>query len=345
MKRNFESLWGELLNELPALPPTIAQRYVSESWLEIQSEREWSWRNKDGLLIIPASITTGTILLTQNSRNATLDSTALAAWNAIGLTPPFVTNRQLRFPLRPERIYNIESFDSGTGAIVLDKLYTPATAAASTYTLYSAYHILLDATGTADPYFERLVTARSLDYGWAFMDARHLTTRELLDRRDPGRTMYGLPRFYTYQADKETTLPSGETGTLRQIELWPHSTGAISFETRYIQRPISFDELDTQLLPEIIEPRYVILNALAKVYRWAEANKSSLPGTAQRTNWQYLRAQLTSEYPTDRDTIAGYRRKCFSRDDEILQQTLLTPLPDYMDNLLAPSPTLVITSS
>lgn len=228
----------------------------------------------------------------------------------------------------------------------MDKVYTGTTDTVSTYTLYGAYHIPLNVTGSPDPYFERLVSARSLDYGWAFLDDRSLVDRRALDQRDPGRIFYALPRVYCYQEDKEMTLANGDIGTYRRIEIWPHCTSALSYETRYVQRPISFEETDTQYLPEVIEPRYVVLVALARFYRWAEGNRDKLPQGSQRTNFQYLRAQLTSEYPTDRDTIAGYRRKCFARDDEILNQQLIYRTPDYVDNnLLAPSPTLVIAAS
>lgn len=341
-QRSLDYLVGKLLSEVPQLPPPLAQHYLSNAWTAIQEEREWSFRHKDGIIFFPSLLTTGTISLTQYSTTCILDATALAAWVALGAQPPLPTLRQLRFPSKSERIYNIVSFDSGAGEIVLDKMYTGTTNASSTYKLYSAYITPYRMTGSPDPYFSRFRSMRSLDYGWTMLDSRNTVRRERLDLHDPGRIQVGQPLCYTYSHDRSTTI-GDDTTVYRFYEFWPHVQSAVQFETRYIQRAISFEEDPDQLLPEIISPRLVILRALVDAYRWAESHANTHP-ELQRKNWQYLRAQLASKYPTDMDTYTELLRKAIQQDNNLHNQELLHDSMLYRQNLVAVPQTLLVTA-
>lgn len=340
MQQTFEYLWSALLSEVPQLPVPLAKRYISDAWLEIQNMREWSFRHQDGLLVLPAEITTGTISLTQYSNSGTLDATALAAWNALGSAIPNLAYRQLRFPSQSDEIFNIDSVDLGTGVITFDKMYLGSTDVDSTYRLYSVYGLPHNKLGVPDPYFTRFKSLRSIDYGYTMLDTKNRIERRILDANDPGRVHCGLPFAYCYSHDKSYT---SEDNTLqyRLYEFWPHTTAQISFQTRYIRRAISFEESPDQTLPEIIPPRMVISRALLDSYRWAEAHSNTHPELA-RKNWQYLRAQLASKYPTDHDTYPELLRRATIDDNNILNQELLAN-PIHNERLMAIPMTLVVS--
>lgn len=333
-QQTYEYLWSALLSEVPQLPTPLAKRYINDAWLDIQGMREWSFRHKDGILIFPSIVTTGTISLTQYLTTATLDSDALAAWLALGGNIPSVVYRQLRFPSRPDRIYNITEYNPATGAITLDKVYTGTTDADSTYQLYSAYALPYTKEGIADSTFLRFKSLRSIDYGFTMVDSRNLTTREYIDSIDPGRVHYGLPMNYYYSHDKSVTVGDNRV-QYRFYEFWPHCTNGLSYETRYISRPISFEEDPDQYLPDIIPARLVINSALLLAYRWAESHSNTHPELS-RKNWQYLRAQLASKYPTDQDTVPEMLRRAIKLDNDILNQELILPtnVLDYRSPLM-----------
>lgn len=319
-QQTFEYLWSALRAEVPQLPVPVAKRYISDSWLEIQGLREWSFRHKDGLVVLPAEVTTGTISLTQYSLTATLSAAALTAWNSLS-TIPLISHRQLRFSGTTGRIYNISSWDSGTGVITLDKVYTGTTNATATYQLYSAYATPLKINGDPEYNFLRWRSLRSIDYGFTMIDSRNLVDRKYLDSIDPGRVHYGLPMNYCYSHDRSATV-GDNTLQYRFYEFWPHCTGGITYESRYISKPISFEEDEDQLLPDIIPSRLVISHALMSAYRWAESHSNQHPELS-RKNWQYLRAQLASKYPTDSDTYPELLRKAISLDNDLLNQELI----------------------
>ena len=338
---DFEYLWSTLLSEVPQLPPPVAQRYISDAWLGLQDEREWSFRHKDGILVLPAVVTTGTISVTQYSLSATLSAAASAAWLALAGSLPAVQYRQLRFPSRSDRIYNISSWDSAL-AVTLDKMYTGTTDTVSTYKLYSAYALPYKMTGVPEPYFLRFLSLRSIDYGWTMLDSNNRIERRQLDAHDPGRINYGLPLCYCYSHDSQITI-NDIVSQYRFYEFWPHSTAALSYEMRYIKRGVSFEEDPTQYLPEVIPPRLVILRALIDAYRWAESHGNSHPELSRR-NWQYLRAQLASKYPTDRDTYEEHYRKAVMKDNDLMNQEIISRTSLYNQSLLAVPMTLVVTA-
>lgn len=328
--------------EIPNVPAPLAKRYISDAWLEIQRQREWSFRHKDGIVLIPSEVTSGTINITKNATQGTFDATALAAFTA-DTQLPLIGYRQIRFPSRSERIYNITNLNMGTGVVTLDKIYTGTTDTASTYRIYSAYVYPLTMAGALDPYFERFLTMRSLDYGWTMIDGRHRLDRRQIDAYDPGRLQFNLPRAYCYHDHLSATVGDNRIN-YRNFEFWPHAATALQFESYYIQRAISFEEDSTQYLPEVIPPRLVIMRALMDLYRWADTNKATHP-EYRSINWQFLRSQLSSKAIADSDTYVETLRRAIRNDNEILDDTIIPKLNSFTQNILALPTTLVVSSS
>lgn len=320
MQANFEYLWRQLVAEIPALPPQAAQRYISNSWHSIQSLREWSWRERDGIVLFPSNLTTGTISLTKNSLTATLSAAALAAWNA-DTQLPLIASRQLRLPGVPNRVFSIDSFDSGTGEITLDSLYTGTTNATSSYQLYSAYVTPLQRNGGVETFFGRFLSLRSLTVARFLDDSKDRRTQEDLNRLDRGRTNYGFPLYYSFVKFKDS-------GTYPQLirtelyEFWPHCNQEVAFESRYLKKPVSFEDDPDQILPATVNPKLVIYGALLEAYRWADQQRSTEKSLAG-TNWGLKAAKLASKFPSDGETFYSLFRDHEREDDNFRNNTLI----------------------
>lgn len=347
MDLNNDYLIRGLMAEVPNLPLPMAQRLVDDAWLDIQKAHEWSFRHKEGIVIFPASIVAGNCSLTQFTRTGTFDATALAALNA-ATARPLLSLRQIRFPSKQEAIFEFESLDLTTGAFTLDKLYYGNTNPTSTYTVYSAYVYPLQGNGDVEPFFERLLTLRSLDYGFSMLDGRHLVERRVLDTIDPGRTNYGLPRAFTWNGSlsQDISIP-GELplkGKLQRLEFWPHCNTGLNYQTWYIQRAWSFSENPTGLVPDPIPSRLIMARALINAYSWADANKAAHP-EYRNINWIYKRSALANESPMDSDSYPSQLRRAIRQDNEIFEQTILPKISDYSLNPLALPTTLIVQSS
>lgn len=320
MQADFTYLWKQLVGEVAELPPGAAQRMVSNAWLRVQNEREWSWRHKEGLVIFPQRLATGTISLTKNSLTGTLDATALAAWNA-DTQLPMLGQRQLRFSGAPNRIFNITNFDSGTGVVTFDSLYTGSTNATSSYSLYSAYNVFLDRTGTTESNFTRLISMRSLITGQLLFGSEAQISPLDLNRMDRGRVSYGFPYYFAFNRYQDI----GTYPTLQRLswyEFWPHCTSEQSYETLYITRPRGFEEDPTQILPATVNPELVLQAAREKVYDWADNNRGSIKAL-QGTNWGLKKAQLMNKFSPGGDSYYAMLREHSKIDDDYINNTIL----------------------
>lgn len=338
MQATFTSLWRQLIGEIPILPESAAQKFISNAWVRVQQAREWSWRHRDGMVLFPAQIATGTISVTKNLRTVALDATALAAWNA-DTSLPLIGSRQLRFPGTVNRIYGITNFNAGTGEITLDKLYTGATNTASTYSLYSAYVAPMTQLGEAEPFFEKFISLRAITTGSTLWAPAKITTLQL-DRIDFGRQFYGVPRNFAWvkTQDVGTILPYSQR--LEWFEFWPHCTFDLQYETRYLRKPVSFEDDPTQVLPAHLNETVVIYAALMEAYRWAESNR----GSDQRlsgTNWGLKLANLSSLYPTNGDSYFSLLRAAELEDDSYINQTMIAEQRQNTNLSAIPITTLV----
>lgn len=325
MQANFEYCWKQLLGEIPGLPPQSAQRFVSNAWIAVQRAREWSWRHKEGLVLFPARLATGTINVTKNSREATLDATALAAWNA-DTQLPLLGNRQLRLPGTPDRVYSFEAASdfATSGNITLDAIYTGATNAVATYNLYLAYVKPLTRVGDVERNFERFITMRNLSLGVFISGAKSEVSQQQLNIQDRGRQFFGYPNRFSFLRHESTgTFPN--ISRYKVYEFWPHTVSEIAFESYYLTSPVSWEENPTDILPGTIDPRLVIYKALIEGYRWADSNRGSVEAL-RGTNWQLKGAALANEYPNSSETYPALLREHMREDDNYIDKTLLSNL-------------------
>ena len=120
---------GELTGTIPGLSPLLAEKYIVRAIDDICNERNWSFLVTDGVVVCPASITAGTVALTQYSEDITLDATAsaaIAAQIAVGAVPG-IQALQIRFGSTPTTggIYSITAFDATvpTAVVVISGPY------------------------------------------------------------------------------------------------------------------------------------------------------------------------------------------------------------------------------
>src|SRR6266446_4289081 len=86
--------WRDYLSELnaiPRLPPAYAPILIRRAWHDLLDMKLWSFLTGFGDLYAPATIKAGSVTTTQFSPMVIADATAAAAFNAVGLTPPFAS--------------------------------------------------------------------------------------------------------------------------------------------------------------------------------------------------------------------------------------------------------------
>lgn len=320
---NLESLAKELTIRIPGLTPTLAEKFITQGWLRVQQEKEWSWMQKTGFILFPTSITTGTISVTKGSTSATLSATALASWNA-DTSLPSIGYRQLRLPGNPARIFGISSLDpdfSTNGILTLDTLYTGTTNALSTYRLYSAYNFVFNQSGEIERSLGRLKYMRSNQISQSYLTSKHKVDKSRLQMIDPGRNNYGLPYCYAYDRSRQITT-NDSSYEIQLFEFYPHCTSALDLEVSYVQAPLSLEDYPDTIIPAHIPGELIIQASLMTGFQWAEANKAHIK-ELQGVNWNFLRAQLSSAGPNDQNTYKANLRQAIKKDNSFINEEII----------------------
>lgn len=284
----FIDLYRELQGTLPDLPEEQVKRFINRAQRDAYDAWNWSFLAGDGELQIPASVSTGTITLTQNSQVVTADATAAAAWNALGMFIP-ITQRALK--LGTDLPYQILAYD-GVDTAYLDRVWPNATVAGSTYTMYRPYY-----AAPAD--FQRWISVIDTTDAWNLIPGKK---KEWLDWIDPQRSTIGGPAQFVsfYKLQRATTVPAFGANTdptpiLTQqlFELWPGPTAAMSLSTYYKKRGADLVD-DTDESP--FDDGLLIARGLYHSCRFAQLNQVSFSKTAGKANWAELKRDANADY-------------------------------------------------
>jgi len=304
----FLDLVSELTGTLPGLSPILAQTYINRALQKIYGERLWSFLVTDGVIVCPASVTAGTVAITQYVADVTLDATASAAILAqtvVGATPG-ILNLQIRFggpSPAAGPVYSILAFDATNPAAIVLTLSQPvseATDATAAYQIYRCYVIppmddFLRWESVVDPSNTITMTGQRLTR----------TSREF-DLMDPQRSSQGLAYYLgawggNRVADPVTGLTSPnatvDAGT-PIYELWPHPTTGQTFFCRIRRRGEALVQ-PTDTAPTVISDAMILQAALyAYAYPFAMANLANFP-QFKNANWPVLIAAAKNEYRTE----------------------------------------------
>ena len=244
MAKTFEEACRLVQLRVPLAPALLVQDFVQTAWNQLCDRRRWSHLRGEGEIILSPSHT-GTVNVT--NANATV--------TGVGMT--FVAadvGRQFRLLQNP---YTIIEVNVGANTCVLDRVWGPASAAATTGLVFDAYVTMPEDFGSfwgvLDPNRDEIIN-------WWM-------TEDELNMADPNRTEVGEPRALA------SRRLSSVTSTLNRIqyEIWPYWTNASDtrrFPYYYSKRPSVLTE--DEYLPGAFRHRYdiLVLAALGEAAEW-----------------------------------------------------------------------------
>jgi len=286
---------GDVLN------PDLAKTLVQRAHRDILESRSWSFLHEEGVLQAPEQIAVGTVTVTQFSTSVVVDATADAALAAVNMDIPMGT-RQFRVG-STDRIYNIDSYDTGTLTLTLKEPYSEESASGVAYSVFKCYYLPPKVNLEVD--FLRFISVRDLENGRPL----RLNVKKVdLDRRDPQRSSTEPPIVVS------SYKPDANGDPL--FELWPLPTSARAYVAQFIRRgkelTADSDRLTYPLTDELLATR-----AQYHLCHWAEMNKG-VHATLRLTDWRFLLGELSSRY----ERLLLNAKK---QDDEIFNQNVMFP--------------------
>jgi hypothetical protein len=308
---NFKTLYSELHGLLKPLPPSLCKILINQALKSIYDESDWSFLLKNGYLVIPGLITTGTISVTNGSNQVIISASLKTILDSIesDLTKPRVEGRQLRITspdtIGARVIYTITDYDSANSILTLSEPYFGQINANASFKIFKSiiksYDILLNGEPVTD--------FKNIDYIADIKEQRKLHLDYLIDSVDHDRRNSGTPfAFSSYNIDS-----SGNP----QFELYPHYTTTVDrvYRVKYYAEGIELVN-DTDTVPRPLNKALILTRAKLGAYEYADANKGIKPEFS-KTNWSNLRAMALSDRSPD-----GYE---FLLQQALRQDEELTP--------------------
>jgi hypothetical protein len=291
----FVNMYQELLG-IPGVNLGLCKTKINEALQAIQNENVWSFQLQDGGWLTPpllggpsvSFLSPGTITVTPFTNTVTGDAPASAAWLGNILSPPFLTQQQIRVPYYS--LYSIIAADAtNPSAVVLtiDRPWMEPAQVNGTYMIYQAYY-------AAPPGFKRWYTIRDTTNN---NEMDFWTKTEIdLAKEDAERTDFDEPLYVVpYQMD---TRPGSATLGQMLFELWPHPISQLPYTfSCQANWPALVNQSDT--VPYPLTEELVKMRAYEMLYLWKESQKGDEMERGSGANWQFLVQAGRAEY-TDR---------------------------------------------
>lgn len=271
----FQDMRAELRGCVPKLPFAYTSTLINRAYRTIRESNLWSFQLFESSWITPPLISTGTVTCATGSPNITFNATAVSAINAAQLlsTYSLITQRQFRNSAAGG-IYNIISYNSITGATILDRPYADqATGAALSYQLYQVYY--------AAPYRDFL-TWISITNPSMFLTLDLTQTRANVDATDPQRSWYQFPTCAVPMGtDLRGLGTANASATLyyKMYELWGQPVSPFTYQCYGIRKGSPL-VAPTDIIDPSLDEELVLTLARTYAYKWAEANKDMSPRSA-----------------------------------------------------------------
>lgn len=285
----FVDLFSEIRGSVPKLSILAAKKFVNRAWQDIREKNLWSFLLGEAAWIAPPQVNSGTVHVTTGLNTVTFDVTAKAAINANQIANPYslITQRQLR--VGSSQLYNIISYNSGTGAATLDRIWADSGNTAAGFLMLQDYY----ASPTSD--FKRWLSVRDMNNVVDLFTSRY--NKETLDQIDPQRMIYGVATdVVPFGRDQRGSGTSNASATLNfpLFELWPIPNFQNSYDLVYLRSGTDLvNNSDTINAP--VQEQTVVQKAKYFAYEWAEANKGQFP-ELQETDWRFLMGGAMKEY-------------------------------------------------
>lgn len=248
----------------------LASQWVDEAYQELVTKVRYRHLRRVGELTQPATISAGTISVTQGSRAVTPDATALAAWNAV--PQGAIVGRYLR--VSDSEMYEIEQF--ANGELTLASSYAVVGGSGLGYQIIARYLTLAeDARWLGDFMHMRLWTP-----------LRNLPLAQL-DYEAPARSWaQGVPAVWCEIGVKTLQGP-------RVIEVYPYPAQDELLHYVYwsFPRTLGFDDDIPRVIPDYVLKEGALVNAMR--YEMSKALRLGQMEIAATWRNEY-RAQQTS---------------------------------------------------
>ena len=290
MANTFNAIWRELVFYNPDVPPRLVQSLTKDAFQELRDAKLWSWAVSETDFSTIASVSGGTIAVTNGSTAITGTGTTFVAAHV---------GEQIKIS---NRVFTIATRTSDT-AITIDRNWPATTASGLGYTVLTAYL-------TVPTDFYGFVSVIDVDIPaklWTNFDVRHI------DFQDPQRVESGDPRLL---ADLKW---SADATPAPMFELWPHQTGVKGLRALYWKIHPDFSK--SQALPYTIPDRVIKQYVKSELADW--------PGTIERPNPLYSRlrsAEFRAKYDVTLADLMIQDDDIFNTDFWV--DTPMTPMSD-----------------
>lgn len=287
-------MWSEIRGSVPKLSINFAQSLVNRAWRQVRESNLWSFNLFESSWITPPLINAGTVTAVQGSNTLTFDPTIanpaiLAAQAAQPYSP--ITIRQFRVGIGG--IYNIITYNFGTGVATLDRIFADPGGTNISYQIYQVYY-------TA-PYADHRAWL-SVRNPQMFIDLDLIRTRAQIDSMDPQRSWYQFPTCVVPFGRDER--PGSATLGYPLFELWGQPVAPFTYQCYGVRNGLPFT-LPTDTVPQPLDEELILCKARAYAYEWAEANKDMSPRSSG-PDFRFLIGAVEKEF---RDMKVTYRRQ------------------------------------
>jgi hypothetical protein len=296
----FQDMVAELRGSVPKISISYAPTLINRAWRIIRESNLWSFNVMEGSWITPPPIIgVGTCTFTQGSPNITFDTViAVPAINSWQTSNPYVLVTQMQIRVAVGGIYNIISYNSVTGAAILDRNWGEPGGSALSFQLYQLYYVapVQDWLG--------FISVRNPQM---FMNLDLSKNRGWLDQTDPQRTWYQFPsKVVPWGLDIRGAGTTNQSATYGYplYELWGQPVMPFTYQWYGLRRGSNLVN-PTDTLPIGVPEELVLYKARQFAYEWAEANKDIEPrssGPDFRFLWASAQAQFKEE-------LIKYRRQ------------------------------------
>ncbi len=247
MSETFDGLARKLLLRCPKLGPFIARDMISKAFDDVRDLYSWSWRTKRAQITVPTAYTTGTAQVTYGNNTVTI-TTGVVSSDHVG--------RQFRVGVASP-ILTIIDIDTVANTYTLSENWLGASATGQGFKVYQAY------LSMPSDFQSFLSVVDPVTY-WPIQTEN--VTLEMIDRRDPQRSVVGSPPRVLVPYDYYSGFP--------RYELWPHQTTQAFYLMAYMSKyGNAFD--DGIVIPDTLGNGDVILErGLMYTAKWPGPNRN-----------------------------------------------------------------------
>ena len=308
MPTTFYQLHSNLRAEIgDYFPVPLAKKYIRDAMREIADRHSWSWLLQLGEIVVPTVIE-GNVTVTRGSQQVIVDATIAAAINSLPSYESPIGRRQIKIGVPGGNIFEIRAWD-GVDTLSINFRY-PSTSGTYSARIVQAYYLppLVEQAVGTDPTegtnFKGYLCVRDKSNNFPLVLDK---PQEWLDKRDPRRDATGTATHFCQMPPTSTMFPGAATGGSSGIppgtsrhELWPAPTGTYIYDCLYqlATWPLSDDR--TSLIPETLNPEFVLQTALVKACTWAMRQK--VGGITNRAQANVMAASV-SQATTERDRL------------------------------------------